>query len=269
MEQTKTNFFQRLFYSITDFTFYQDVVKETIGKAIGYLFLFSLLISLLASIKPTIDFTNGLNGFSQVFQAEVPDFSFRNGELSIETDEPIIFNEGGQIIIIDTSGQYDESILNQYESGVVVTKNYAVNKENAVKTERIDFGELRELSFTKSQVAGFIPYFKYFSIAIVLWFIISTIIGKLIGALVVSLLGLIINAVMKTTLIYSEIFRAGVYAMTLPSLLKVLVSLLPISIPFFFVAYYVIVGVYLAKAFSLIEFERKHLTYNKPQDPRY
>lgn len=259
MEQTQIGFFQRLFYSITSFSFYKRVIKESSGKAILYLLLLSILLSLFNIIHPMVGFLNGVDVLSKTFERNIPDFEFINGELNVAGDMPIIIGkESDQVVIIDTSGQLDAHALDDYKSGVFISKNYAVNKDNAIKTETIDFTELGPLKFTKQQIAGFLPYLKYFTILIILAIFAGTIIGKLISSLVVSVIGLIINASVKSTLLYGEIYRAGVYAMTLSSICKLLLRLLSIQIPFFFIIYYAVISLYLIKAFSLIKEDKSN-----------
>jgi len=265
MDQTKIGFFQKLFYSITSFDFYKKVIKESIGKAVIYLLLLSVLLSLFSIIQPMVGFLNGVDVLSKTFARDIPDFEFINGELSVTGEMPMVIGEeSGQVLIIDTSGQLDATALDDYTSGVFLSKTYAINKTDAVKTERYDFKELEALKFTKQQIAGFLPYLKYFTLLIILVILAGTIIGKLISSLIVSVIGLIVNASTKSTLLYGEIYRIGVYAMTLPSIIKVIMRFSPVKIPFFFVIYYFIITIYLVKAFSLIKEDK-----SRPQVPKY
>lgn len=254
MEGNKINFFKRIGKSIVNFDFYRIVKNETLGKAFKYLILLCLMIGIISSILTVIPFTKGIDILKDNFVTDIPYFEFDNGELKVESDEPIIIEESeGYIFIVDTTNETDESILDQYEAGMYIGKDRMVTKRNMVQKESFEFSQIKELSFTKYDIQGYIHYLKYFSILIVFFILIWTIIGKLFSTLVISVIGLIINAIVKSELEYSDIYKLGIYSITLPSIIKLITKYTLPDIPFFSILYYGIVIFYLVKAMNRIK----------------
>ncbi|MFZ5966907.1 MAG: DUF1189 domain-containing protein [Bacillota bacterium] len=258
MEGQKIKFTEKLIKSISSFGFYQRILKESLGKAFIYLVLISLLFGFAGSIKAVYDINFGVNAMIDGFRDEIPDFTFQNGELEVYAEMPMILEEGeGAIVVIDTTGQTDESILDDYDSGVFLSKHKLVSKENSIQTKEFDFSQIKEFDFNKQDVERWIPFLKWMSVIAVIFILLGTIIGKLISTLFISLLGLIVNGIAKARLEYGNIYKIGIYAITLPTIIKTVMGLVSIQIPFFFVIYYGIVVFYLWKVMKLIREEKE------------
>ena len=254
MEEHKINFFQRIFKSITDFKFYMHIIKESLGRAFLYLVFLALLLGVVGLIRPIIEINIGINLAIQYFQADVPEFTFANGELDVQGEMPIIQGEeGGPVFIIDTSGQLDETILDGYESGVFISRYELINKENGYEKRRINFTQLGELRFTKSDVERWLPHLRWIHLVVIIFGLAGAILIKFISTFFISILGLIVNAIKKAGLSYKDIYKLGIYGITLPAIIQMVISLIPIDIPFFSVIYYGIVVFYLWKAMDEIK----------------
>lgn len=256
MEQKKVGFFSRIFYSISKMDFYVTVAKESAGKAFKYLVLFCFLLGAISSITAVVDFFDVISESEEYLTKQIPDFSFENGELHVEGQMPIVANSDDTVLIVDTSGELDESSLDGYNKGIFISKTYIVSKKNVMQKERIDFAELGALSFTKSSLIAFLPTLKILGFLLPIFIIMGTIIGKLIGSLFVSIITAIVASVKKVNLSYGQTYAIGIYAMTLPSIIKFVANLLSITLPLFFVIYYGIVIFYTINAFSRIQQDR-------------
>ena len=257
MEDQKMSFFQRIFKSITNFEFYTYILKESLGRAFLYLVLLSLLLGAIGLIQPIIGVNEGINLAIQYFQADVPEFTFANGELDVQGEMPIIMGEEESVFIIDTSGQLDATVLDDYESGVFISRYEMISKENGFETRRINFSQLRELSFTKSDVERWLPHLRWIHLIVMIFGLAGAILAKLISTLFISLLGLIVNAVKKAGLSYKDIYKLGIYAITLPAIIKLIIGQMPFEIPFFSVIYYGVVVFYLWKAMDEIKVQKE------------
>lgn len=253
MENIKVNFFKRIYKSTYDFSFYQLVEKESFGKAFVYLILFSLLISLVSMIGPISNFNNGINYIVEKLESDIPYFELSNGELYFEGEMPIIsVDDEDNIFIIDTTNKTDPSILDDYKKGFYIDKNKLIYKENLIKKEVFEFNDIKEIQITKYDIQKFLPYLKFISIFIMIFIIIGVIIGKLFSSLFVSLIGLIVNSAVKSGLSYKDIYKLGIYSLTLPSIIKLMYKNItfPYSGYIFFFVYYGIVTFYLTKAMT-------------------
>ena len=266
MEQKKAGFFSKVFYSISNMSFYETVIKESVGKAFKYLVLFSLILGAISSIKPVISFLSTIDLLDDFLTKDVPDFTFTKGELTIEGKMPMVIDAGDRAaIIIDTSGKSDESVLDKYNQGTFISNTYMINKKNAAQTERIDFSQLGSFTFTKSSLTIFLSRLKPFTALFPIVIIIAMLTVKLIDSMFISVLAAIVGSIIKINLSYVQTYSIGIYAMTLPSIIEFLVGLLPFNIPFFFVLYYAIVIIYLYNAFSHIKKEMEMQAKNDAQ----
>lgn len=259
MENNKINFFTRIGQSISNYDFYRIIVKESLGKAFGYLILFSLMISVLSCIKPVYDTNKAIGLVINHFESDIPYFELKNGELQVEGDMPIVFENENSIMVIDTRENPDESVIYGYQQGFLVTKTKMVSKEGFEKTE-YTFKDFGAIDFNKKDVQKFLPSLKVFLIPIIIiGIILWTIIGKLLSSLFVSLLGVVVNSMLHGNLKYGDIYKIGIYSLTFPSIIKFIIRLMPYKIPYlssmFFFIYYGLVILYIVKAIHSIKRE--------------
>lgn len=263
MENKKINFFARIEKSISNYDFYRIIVKESVGKAISYLVLFSLIISVLSCIKPIYETNKVLGIVTNYFESDIPYFELKNGELQVEGDMPIVFEEGSNITVIDTRDEVDESIVDGYQQGFLLTKTKMISKQGIERTE-YSFNDFGKFNFSKEDVQKFLPKLKIFlTPIIIIGIILATILGKLFNSLFVSLIGLIVNGAVKGNLKYDDIYKIGIYSMTLPSIIKLLIKLFPLqhsifSSMFFFI-YYGIIVLFITKAVGIIKRDAQEL----------
>ena len=253
MQDKKMNFFERIFKSMTNFEAYRVFFAENLSNAVFYLIFFSLLLGIISSIKPVIVFNQGIDFVKQDFLLETPYFELKEGQLFVDIQEPLVFEEGTNILVIDTLGVYDETILQEYQTGIVILKDKMVQKQNAVQQRTTYFEELKPFHITKTHVEKWFPYLKLIIFIIILFSIVGTLIGKFISTFFISLMGLIMNAVLKTNFRFGEIYKISIYSITTASLLKFILQTVGVKIPMFFFIYYGIVVIYLWRAMQVVK----------------
>lgn len=252
MDEIQYGFFDRIKHSILTGKFYLDIRKETTGKAIKYFLLIVLLLTSITFIKTAFSMNAGLQEANIFVQNELPDFTLQDGRLTVHDPMPIVNEFDGGIVVIDTTGQYLEDVLDSYEMGIFVTTDRLVYKKNSIESQTMKFTELNGFELQKSDILFFVGKWSGAVIAVfVIVGILFSIAGKFIGLLVVSVLGIIINAIMKTGLKYDAIIRTSVYAMTLAMIINTAIGLTGFQIPFFFILYYGLISFYFYRAFRL------------------
>lgn len=253
MEMERKGFFSQLVESITKMETYYYFLKRTSGKAILYLFLLSLIFGTASSLRTVYDFSSGVTKFVSYLNSEVPDFTFDNGELHMNGPMPVVLGEtDSNIFIIDTSGKTNESVLNSYSDGILITKHELIQKENyGVKKQ--SFAMMQGVRFTKNSIIAFLPFFKFVNIFIIVFGIIFHFLGKLISALWLAIAGTIISGIVKYKLSFETQYKLGVYTLTLPIILKAILKILRVNVPYFWVIYYGIAVVYLWKAITMLK----------------
>lgn len=261
--EEKMSFLSQFRNSIVSFESYRHFLRQKVGRAVLYLLLLSLILSAVTGIKVLYDFNYGIDVMIRNFRTEVPNFVLKNGELTVDAPMPYYVEKDEDFLfVIDTSGKLDESVLNDYPEGIFLSRYEAVLKQNAFEIRKIDFSSLAGATITKDEVINWLPLLKWLSIFIIVFGFLFYFIGKLLSALLISLLGLIMSSAAKFRMEFGDLYKLSIYTLTLPMVIKALVGLAGINIPFFWLIYYGIAVFYLWKAIQLL----KRDTELKPEE---
>lgn len=261
----RMNFASRFFYSITSFDKYRLFLRQSAGKAVVYLLLITMAAALFVYIPAGIDYFRLIDDMTANLDTKIPDFRFANGKLSVSGEMPIIIDNGAYPVIIDTSPNSENTVLDQYDIVILITSDKIIQKNYVEKTIS-DLGAFKGLELTRDDLAKIFPIMKPIGIFVIMLMVLFYIIGKFINALIISLIGLIINKVEKTKLSYRSIFKLSVYSMTLPLIISALLNLFPSQLPFAWLLFYVIASIYLFGAIKTIKKEISYITDNdRPQ----
>ena len=259
------NLFAQFYNSITRLEAYKYFLKQSLGKAFLYLFLISIVLGGISGVRTIYDFNVGINDAVNYVNTDFPDFQLKNGELEVNAEMPYVIQENEEeIIMIDTSDKADATILNDYESGIFISKYGADYKKSAFETRKIDFASLNGVTFTKGDLLKWLPYLKWFTLIIIIFGFFFYVIGKIISALFVSLGGIVIAKVLKHNISFGNLYKLSIYCLTSSMLLNTLVDLTGLTIPFFSLIYYGIALVYLWKVMKILkndEIETKDLQF--------
>lgn len=273
MNNTKIGFFTKLTRTIFDFNIYPHVIGESTGRAVAFLLLFSLLLGIIGSLITSARYL--LSGGLTVITDLMPDFEYDSGILTVEDmEEPFIYEmDSNKIFVIDMNDEVDADILEYYSEGIMLKQDRVI---------AVQYGNIQEVSYTefldsyniyhfsKEDLSKILPVIDIGIVVIMIGFgVIGSVIGKMISSLFVSVLGLIVNAVSEAKLTYSDIYKTGVYALILPSLIKLILSSAGRNVGFirmiFFVVYYGIVIFYLVKAVTTIKRNKQEMMYQQYQ----
>ncbi|WP_058485511.1 DUF1189 family protein [Defluviitalea phaphyphila] len=257
MAISKIGFFKKINMSITDFSFYKVIIQESTGKAIIYLIFLSMLLSILPSIKIAYLINDEINYIEQ----KISYFELKNGELNVVGDMPIFIEIYDNLAIIDTTNQTNESILNNFQhKRVFLITNKKISGRIGTQYREILLKNLKIKDFNKDDLKLILFIIKFIVIILcILWVVLSTIIHKLMNSLFINVVGVIVNLIYKANLEYKDIYKIGIYCMTLPSILISIIG--QIDFPnlnfLLFFAYYIIVILYLIKAITEIKKENE------------
>lgn len=253
MNEPRLNFFTRIYYSIAGFDNYRYFLRQSTGKAVVYLLLMALLIGIISYVPILSEINKGMDEVISSFDSTVPDFTFSNGELHVEGNMPVTLGGGDYPIIIDTSDNPDESILEDYDNAMMLTKDKIIQK-TYVNRQVTELSPLKGFTITRADIKEVLPMVKPIGILFFIFGIIFFICAKFINALFISLIGMIINSVRKTNLNYQSVFKISVFSLTLPLLVCTLIGML-LHAPYMWLLYYVIAAVYVYGAINSIKKE--------------
>ena len=272
-------FFKKLWYSIVNIEKYPEMATEGVGRAISYLFKIVAILAVVLSIWMTYETYEAVRDGVDYLQNEFPTFSYQDGTLSVETEEPIVIGaeqSGVGKIVVDTKTDSEEQI-NQYlneigsnESGIVVLKQKVLVKTPGVAGSiSYDYqqilGNMQITQFNKQDVINYansnqiITLYISMFITIFIYSIMMYFITTLWYVVMISIVGYITAWLLKIKMRYVAVFNMSVYAITLSVLLNVIYLIINMFIPFtityFQVMYVAIATIYLIAAIFIIKSE--------------
>lgn len=258
------SFFTTFYRSLFDLNWLKEN-KNKAKKAWSYFFLFMLLITLF-QIGPTlIGMPKAVREFRDNVEQKVPDFvaHVKGGELSIEKlDQPFVYEAKGDgkdsfKILVDantTSTFSTEEVFKGFETGILITKTKVIVKESVDKESSMNLSNMPNKDFSKTDIISLMDRFKGmvvvgFSVLFIAFIYVVMSIGKLVFLLFVSLLVLTIASIAKKAYKFGEIYTIGLFAITLPTLIKTIEFWLGFSLPFVYtiVLLVLVLGVVFSK----------------------
>ena len=128
----KKGFFKKVWYSIFKLEKYGEMSAEGVGRAITYLIKLSLLVAIVISLGTLYQINGMVKKGINFLDTQVGEFTYQDGILQLEKEEPIIapsssFGE----IIIDTKIETKEEI-NQYLNSMKTNKGILILKDKVL-----------------------------------------------------------------------------------------------------------------------------------------
>lgn len=244
----KMGILKKLINSTYNFKAYNYFISEKLSKAILYFLLLAFISSSFMILKGGLSFKKKFSNVKTILTDEMPSFTLDKGELIIDSEMPIIYEDDYNIFVIDTTNELDMTALDKYNNGVFIGKDEFTIKENSSKFTTFKYSslQLKEI-LTSEYLSSMITTFANIGVTIglILIFIFSFI-GKLISVFaIMPLAALIIASILNKKLSYSNLIKISSYSLTVPILLKTSLNLAGIKIPVFFIIYYGIGILYL------------------------
>ena len=250
------NFFNTVLNSITNFAVYREYAKESTGRALRYLLLVFTLLFIGYALKLAPAVGNVFSNLGQEINVNVPDFRIVNGELEFKAKMPyIIKGDNNFILIVDTTGQLDETALNTHANGAFVGKTKAVIKDQQQGINTVDFTAFKGMEISKQSVLKFLPAIKkYIPLALALFYVFGFF-AKLLTVLLLALIGLAIKGA-ASELKFNHMWGIACHALTLPMLLDLLKQLALPQLPGFNFIYFGIAVFYVYRGVKAAKEDR-------------
>lgn len=251
-ENMKTNLFYKIFNSITNLKSYTNFLKETLGKAILYLFLISLIFGILGSMRGVINSNLEITDFKNVYNQKLRDFQIKDGEFKIDKKMPIIIsNRSNDYYLIDTSGKTPQSELNKYDRGILILKDKLIEKIDKYNIQVIYFNSFGSNIINQDTINEYLPLLRMIPPFVILGIIIGYFIGGLLIALIVSIFVQIFYR--RINIDFESLYKISIYSLTAPLFLDTVLSVFKIDIPYWTFLYAIITLVYVVIALKYAE----------------
>ncbi len=274
--QTKENsFIKKFISSIKDFEKYPEMATKSFGQVCKYLItliaIFTLLVTALSVYNISKDFNSGI----EYFKNEIPNLSFSDNKLNVESEQAInIENKSNilQIIIIDTNDISNEKIdnytleLEKHDTGVVLLSDKLIlNLGNGTLTytyeklaETYNIGNMTKDSII-SYLSGSNIIMIYVGIFVMsfIYLYIAYLISTLLDALILGTIGYITSLLLRIRIKYIAMLKISIHALTLPVILNLLYiivqTLFSFEIKYFEIMYIAVAYIYIVAAILMIK----------------
>lgn len=280
--EMKKGFLKKLWYSIDKIDKYSELSAEGFGRAIKYLGILIILLSIISSFVTVYRTSLEIKNIAQYINEKSPELTYNDGTLQVDSEEAIIddnLNYGK--VIIDTKTDSEEQI-NQYinqvsdeENAIIILKNKLILKEIGVQGisdynyEEL-FGEMGVNEFDKQQLVDYLTssnmmslYLNLFLVLFIYAFIIY-LINTLFYIISISIVGYVATLVLKLKIRYVAVFNMAVYAITLPTILNMIYLIINAfyryTISYFDIMYVLVASIYMIAAIFILKSE-----FNKKQ----
>lgn len=242
-------------YSFFDFSAYKEFIVQGLGKSIVYVFLVTLIFTTITNLKTIDTFNTDISDVQQALVHSTPNFQFRNGELSMDSSEPVYYKHNGDILIIDTVNKTKSSALDSYSNGIYISSTQLVYRQNYTTIYTIDFSDYSDFTFTNKDAEQFLLVLKIiFPIVLLIFNPMITFAFNLAAVFIVlGPLSLFISSIMRVKLNYSRACTMSFYAMTFPLLLEALLQVAGIEIENFSFLFYSVTLIYCSLALKEIK----------------
>ena len=270
----KNNFFKEAFKSIKDLDKYEDFALETPKVIFKYFIKLVLAFAVIVSLFYTFKIVDNCKNVYATMKEKLPEFSYSNGTLSMETEEPIIIDDYSETfgkILIDTNSteltEYQDRIKKENIS-LVVLKNKCVVISNSTLGQ-VEYNYLALASscnineFTKQSAIEYFEGLNIVSMCASLYFIIFIylfivyFISIFMDILILWVLAYLVSKLSKLNLKAAPSFSVAVHAITLSLVLNIIYIILNlltgINVKYFGLMYNLISYIYVIVAVLMIK----------------
>lgn len=267
----KMNFFVRVYKAVTNFETYTQFAIEPISKAIKYLAILVLIFSIIVTTIYITSFKSKISQGVSYLKENIEDINFNNKTLSYNNGEYSIYNDDKNmipIIIVDTSEEPNiEEYRNKvklYDYGFILLKDkiemFISTQSDESQFTTMLYSDYNIDNMSKEEILNSInnPIIcVYLGIAVSIVEFIQYFIYILLNAVVLAIMGQLFAMILKLRMKFSETYRMGIYALTLPTILELIYIILNnttgLVIQYFSWMYTTISYIYICVAILIIK----------------
>lgn len=266
----KINFFKDVLKSIKDLDKYEDYALELPRNAFKYLFKLVLIFSAIICVCYTYQIVQNLNNMYESFKNILPDFSYTQGVLTLDSEETIVIEEYKDVlgkVIIDTNGTI-EKYEQDKDVGILLLKDKCVVLSNSgIGQVTYNYEELAKnyglTEFTKNDIINSVESINIISLytsvyfVIFVYFFIIYFITIFMDVLLLSVLAYLVSRISRIRLKFAPSFSIAVHAITLSVILNLIYIIVNLftgfEIKYFQMMYSTISYIYVIVAILMIK----------------
>lgn len=277
-EEKEISFFRKMIISIKNFEKYPELASKKWSIVIAYLVKLLILFTVVVSFCSVYKIKDDIGQAISYIKTDLPNFTFQNNILKMDTDTPIILEHEDKIfnlIIIDTNEQLEENMNNYKQkmsnvpNGVIILNNKIIIKTTATKNTLVEYSyptiteNYKIQSFSKQDLVNFFTgtnlamlYIGFFIITFI-YMLIVYFISIWLDILLLAVFGIVTALFMRLRLRFSAMCKIAIHSLTLPILLNAVVTLIytftGFELTYFQVMYVGIACIYIVTAILMIK----------------
>lgn len=273
----KPNFFKKVWYSITKIEKYPEMAAQGLGNAIKYIAKLVVILAIILGLGIIYKTNNLVQDGANYLQNQFPEFSYKDNELSVNSEDVITIAQENSIIgkiIVDTNTDDEQKIneyindINENGQGCIILKNKVILKSQGVagninyEYSEI-FSQIGITEFTKQDVINYahssqiINLYASEFLTVFVYSFIMYFLTTLSNAVFLSLFGYLTTWIAKIKMRFVAIFNMAVYALTLSTILNIIYIAINIFVKFnmqyFQVMYIAVAAIYLVAAIFILK----------------
>ncbi len=273
-ENAKMNFFKKFILSIKDLDKYDQLAIQPIRKGISYFFKLIILLAMILSIMYVVQ-TYQLFTTLQGKINDIPDFEYKNGELSFkENEEPILLENlssliNSILILPDSNNSKSKEYIAKaktYNSYLTLNKSdFSISiKDNTINFNYKDFFENNSInSFEKKDVKNILNSINHINLIISMFIVITiylfvfNFISIGLDIVVTFLVSYITSKLARIKLKSSAFVNISIHSLTLPVLLYLIYYIINVLTGFeiknFRIMYILVASIYASISVLIIK----------------
>lgn len=229
-------FFQEVIRAVSDFKVYRKIKDYKMMQSVKYLLSLVLVITVLLSIRFTLDARKGLNIAVEWARTNLPPIDIQNGIVNVDVKQPYSISTDEFTLIIDTTGEVTS--LEGYERGILLMRDSMLYKESDMKTETYSLSSIDSLRIDERFLNSARKNLLWVIFPIMFFVMyISFLIARVSQVLLFSVISLIAVSMGQAKLEYRQVINIGVYAITPSTLLGALLGFFGLNLPHFWIIY--------------------------------
>lgn len=236
---------------------YSEVIRLGVGSLAVILAVLVLAPAAVTTVKVQRAMAAGLAEVAAQYDDRLPPLKLENGQATVLGEQPAVFprpgaetpdgDPGSFVVIFDTTGG-TTAIPEEYRAGLLVTAETLITRQENGQIREVPIKNVQELTGDFTLDGAFIDahrasWARLAALVVLAATSVWWLIAKLIQALIMS--GVALAAASgRGKLVFGQAFLVGLVSLAPAVLLQVVRLTAGLKIPFFFVLYLIVAGVY-------------------------
>jgi hypothetical protein len=226
---------------------YRYVASDWKGTGFAYLLLLLIICWIITLIKVHVQVGNFIDNEASQIISQVPVITIAGGNASIKESQPYFIKDpetGKDLIIIDTTGKITS--LDNTGAFVLIKKTEGIFKKSDIETRTFSFEKFGDFTLDQDLLNKFANITKKFMAAVFFLFaVFGSFVFRIVQALIYGAIGMLFALINKSKMPYVTLLRLAVVAVTPSIILKTLLNVFGVTVPYAGLWYFLITMAYL------------------------